>query len=163
MYRLLRYPYIRGLTVHLYLFSSYFNPNSFAQWLCCRQTNKVEFKSIWLLWTRPKLISHCCLWKKIYSTKSQLHFNLIRKLYVITLHKVLEILIIVAGKVELSVKNRIIQCVINLFKFMMTSSNGNIFCVTGPLRGEFTGPTQRPVTRSVDFFFDLRLNKRLGK
>ena len=24
-------------------------------------------------------------------------------------------------------------------------------------------PTQRPVTRSFDFFFDLRLNKRLGK
>ena len=45
---------------------------------------------------------------------------------------------------------------------MMTSSNGNIFHVTGPLWGEFTGPgefpTQRPVTRSFDVFFDLRLN-----
>ena len=41
---------------------------------------------------------------------------------------------------------------------MMTSSNGNIFRVTGP--GEF--PTQRPVTRSFDVFFDLRLNKRLS-
>ena len=51
--------------------------------------------------------------------------------------------------------------------FMMTSSNGNIFCVTGPLCGEFTGPgefpAQRPVTRSFDVFFDLRLNKRLSK
>ena len=50
---------------------------------------------------------------------------------------------------------------------MMTSSNGNIFRVTGPLCGEFTGPgefpTQRPVTRSFDVFFDLRLNKRLRK
>ena len=50
---------------------------------------------------------------------------------------------------------------------MMTSSNGNIFRVTGPLCGEFTGPgdfpTQRPVTRSFDVFFDLRLNKRLCK
>ena len=49
---------------------------------------------------------------------------------------------------------------------MMTSSNGNIFRVTGPLCGEFTGagefPTQRPVTQSFDFF-DLRLNKRLSK
>ena len=49
----------------------------------------------------------------------------------------------------------------------MTSSNGNIFRVTGPLCGEFTGPgefpTQRPVTRSFDVFFDLRLNKRLNK
>ena len=50
---------------------------------------------------------------------------------------------------------------------MMTSSNGNVFRVTGPLCGEFTGPgefpTQRPVTRSFDVFFDLRLNKRLSK
>ena len=49
----------------------------------------------------------------------------------------------------------------------MTSSNGNIFRVTGPLCGEFTGPgefpTQRPVTRSFDVFLDLRLNKRLNK
>ena len=48
---------------------------------------------------------------------------------------------------------------------MMTSSNGNIFRVTGPLCGELTGPgefpTQRPVTRSFDVFFDLRLNKWL--
>ena len=45
----------------------------------------------------------------------------------------------------------------------MTSSNGNIFRVTGHLCGEFTGPlwiprsgefpTQRPVTRSFDVFF----------
>ena len=50
---------------------------------------------------------------------------------------------------------------------MMTSSNGNIFRVTGPLCGEFTGPgefsAQRPVTRSFDVSFDLRLNKRLNK
>ena len=50
---------------------------------------------------------------------------------------------------------------------MMTSSSGNIFRVTGPLCGEFTGPgefpTQRPVTRSFDVFFELRLNKRLSK
>ena len=45
---------------------------------------------------------------------------------------------------------------------MMTSSNGNFFRVTGPLCGEFTGPgefpTQRPVTRSFDVYFDLRPN-----
>ena len=50
---------------------------------------------------------------------------------------------------------------------IMTSSNGNIFRVTGPLCGEFTGPgefpTQRPVTRSFDVFFHLRLNKQLSK
>ena len=49
----------------------------------------------------------------------------------------------------------------------MTSSNGNIFRVTGhlcgnsPVTGEF--PAQRPVTPSFDVLFDLRLNKRLSK
>ena len=51
---------------------------------------------------------------------------------------------------------------------MMTSSNGNIFRITGHLCGEFTGPgefpAQRPVTWSFfDVFFDLRLNERLSK
>ena len=50
---------------------------------------------------------------------------------------------------------------------MMTSSNGNIFRVPGllcgnsPVTGEF--PTKSPVTRSLDVFFDLLLNKRLSK
>ena len=51
--------------------------------------------------------------------------------------------------------------------YMMTSSNGNIFRVTGHLCGESTGnrwiPAQRPVKRSFDVFFDLHLNKRLSK
>ena len=50
---------------------------------------------------------------------------------------------------------------------MMTSSNGKIYRVTGPLCWEFTGPgefpAQRPVTRSFDVFFDLRSNERLSK
>ena len=46
----------------------------------------------------------------------------------------------------------------------MTPSNGNIFRVTGPLCGEFTGhPSRRPATLSFDVFFDLCLNKRLNK
>ena len=50
---------------------------------------------------------------------------------------------------------------------MMTSSHGNIFYVTGYLCGnspvprEF--PAQRPVTQSLDVFFDLCLNKWLSK
>ena len=49
------------------------------------------------------------------------------------------------------------------------SWNGNIFRVTGPLCGEFTGlrwiplTNWRPVTRSFDILFDPRLNKRLSK
>ena len=53
------------------------------------------------------------------------------------------------------------------FYYMMTSSNGNIstllaLCAgNSPVTGEF--PSQRPVTRSFDVFFDLCLNKRLSK
>ena len=50
---------------------------------------------------------------------------------------------------------------------IMTSSNGNIFRVTGHLCGEFTGPRWIPRTKASDaelwYFFDLRLNKRLSK
>ena len=50
---------------------------------------------------------------------------------------------------------------------MMTSSNGNIFCVTGHLCGEFTGlrwiPRTKPVTPIFDICFDLHLNERLSK
>ena len=51
--------------------------------------------------------------------------------------------------------------------FMITSSKGSIFRVTGlcagnsPVTGEF--PALRPVTRSFDVLFDMRLDKRLSK
>ena len=42
--------------------------------------------------------------------------------------------------------------------------NGNIFRVTGPLCGEFTGHRWIPRTKARDaVFYDLRLNKRLSK
>ena len=54
-------------------------------------------------------------------------------------------------------KGPIISC-------MMTSSNGNFLRVVGPLWEESPVTSgfrlQRPVTRSFDVFFDLRLNKR---
>ena len=53
------------------------------------------------------------------------------------------------------------------FAFMVTSSNGNMFRITGlcagnsPVTGEF--PTQRPVTRSFEVFFDMRMSKQLRR
>ena len=52
--------------------------------------------------------------------------------------------------------------------FMITSSNGDIFRVTGHLCGEFTVPRWIPRTKASDtefwcFFFCLRLNKPLSK
>ena len=50
---------------------------------------------------------------------------------------------------------------------MMTSSTGNIFCVTGLLCGEFTGYWWIPRTKAsdaeFDVFFDICLNKRMNK
>ena len=45
--------------------------------------------------------------------------------------------------------------------YMVTSSNGNIFRVTDLLCGEF--PSQKPVTRSFDIYFDLHLNQQISK
>ena len=80
----------------------------------------------------------------------------------VILGKLIKIFIIIFIPIPVSASPEQLICI------MMTSSNGNIFRVTGPLCGEFTGPgefptTQRPVTRSFDVFFDLRLNKRLSK
>ena len=51
--------------------------------------------------------------------------------------------------------------------FMMTSSNGSIFRVTGPLRGESTShrcsPHKSQWRGALMFSFDLRLNKRFNK
>ena len=59
------------------------------------------------------------------------------------------------------------QCILGFVQRMMTSSNGNIFRVTGHMRGEFPGPRWIPHTkaseRSFDVYFDLRPNKRLSK
>ena len=43
-----------------------------------------------------------------------------------------------------------LTCYLVLSSFMMTSSNGNIFRVTGPLCGEFTGPRWIPCTKASD-------------
>ena len=60
-----------------------------------------------------------------------------------------------------------VTVIVLLWNSMMTSSNGNIFGVTGHSCGEFTGPRwiprTKPVTQGFDVFFDLRLNKRLSK
>ena len=46
---------------------------------------------------------------------------------------------------------------------MMTSSNGNIFRITGHLCGEFTGPCTKASDAELWCFFYLRLIKRLSK
>ena len=56
----------------------------------------------------------------------------------------------------------------NIISVLMTSSNGNIFRVTGHLSVEFTGQRWIPRTKASDtkvwcFFFICNLNKRLSK
>ena len=63
--------------------------------------------------------------------------------------------------------NLITHSPVNFRVSMMTSSKGNIFRVTGPLCGEFTGLRWIPLTKAsnaeFDVFFELCLNKRLTK
>ena len=40
--------------------------------------------------------------------------------------------------------------ILHYSQIMMTSSNGNIFCITGPLCGEFTGHRWIPLTKASD-------------
>ena len=96
-----------------------------------------------------------CLWTLIHNNCSKITF--------------LTLLPHFSGVSELiSLRRRSPRCEIHILKYyMMTSSNGKFsmlltLCVgNSPVTGEF--PSQRPVTRSFDVFFDLRLNKRLSK
>ena len=58
-------------------------------------------------------------------------------------------------------------CNFRITRIMMTSANGNIFRVTGPLWGESCGPRWIPLIKAngtgFDVFFDLRLNKQFSK
>ena len=50
------------------------------------------------------------------------------------------------------------------YNITMTSSNGNIFCITGPVCGKFTGHGWIPTTKSSDaimFSLICTLNKRV--
>ena len=87
-------------------------------------------------------------WKKIYVQLSQVLYP---KISLILGDKLGSI-----SKIQMLIRSWCHFC-----SFMMTSPNGNIFFVTGPLCGEFTG--HRSVTRSFDVFFDLGQNKRLCK
>ena len=62
---------------------------------------------------------------------------------------------------------RILWDIPYIYIVMITSSNVNIFRVTGPLCGEFTGRRWIPWTKASDgklwCFYDLRLNKWLSK
>ena len=49
-----------------------------------------------------------------------------------------------------SLYNNIQRCPIHVSKLIMTSSNGNIFRVTGPLCGEYTGHRWIPLTKASD-------------
>ena len=58
-----------------------------------------------------------------------------------------------SGRLQIAGSNPIPQVLLHLIlctRYMMTSSNGNIFRVTGHLCGEFTGPRWIPHTKASD-------------
>ena len=102
--------------------------------------------NIWLSWSSYSNVSVAVVISNIIEVP-QCWYIVLSNMYVCIKHG--------AGLTQLSIFNT------------MTSSNGNIIRVTGHLYEEFTGhrwiPLQRPVTRSFDAFFYLRLNNRLSK
>ena len=66
-----------------------------------------------------------------------------------------------------TITQRALQNECTIFQYMMTSSNGNIFRVTGHLCGKFTGPRWISRTKASDAelwcSFDMRPNIRLSK
>ena len=74
---------------------------------------------------------------------------------------------IVMNRLQMGTSGRYSLWRVKIDFIMMTSSNGNIFRVTGPLCGDFTGHRWIPLTKAGDVelrcFFDLHLNKRLSK
>ena len=135
--------------------------NCIEAWKCCPGVNKGVDLNLNLLYSTPtdEVISQLViLLTETLSITKPRPYQTLGIYYDPHYHR--------SGKVRWSRRN-IVQGWLPSEYSMMTSSNGNIFRVTGPLCGEFTGPgefpTQRPVTRSFDVFFDLRLNKRLSK
>ena len=70
------------------------------------------------------------------------------------------------GTFDIQFSKTEVYCAYNVLH-IMTSTNGNIFRVTGLLGGEFTGhrwiPRTKAMTRSFDIFFDLHMNRQLSK
>ena len=70
------------------------------------------------------------------------------------------------GTFDIQFSKTDVYCAYNVLH-IMTSTNGNIFRVTGLLGGEFTGhrwiPRTKAMTRSFDIFFDLHMNRQLSK
>ena len=116
------------------------------------------------LWVEclPQLMPTCKVKEKWHIFRGMCMRNISQGFQSVTRYSTLSIY---RGHISLTISHKTLHC--SRARSMMTSSNGNIFRVTGPLCGEFTGPgefpTQRPVMRSFDVFFDLRLNKRLSK
>ena len=124
-------------------------------WFCCTLCCNIwmpvmQYWRIWVRWSQVKF-NRNNLWR----SANPAHHT--RSYEVTTLY---------ATHIERCILSIEINSAINVFT-IMTSSYRNIFHVTGPLCGEFTGhgesTAQRPVTRSFDVFFDLGLNKQLSQ
>ena len=105
----------------------------------------------------PYFISvHCAIvWKPFIANLNSALLRQLRAIILAWTHVICEIVWDLRSRENSATISHWLIC-------MMTSSNENIFHFTGHLCGEFSGP-RRPVTRSFDVFFDLRLNKRLSK
>ena len=112
--------------------------------LLCNNTYSTKWGIQWVL------VITCPLFGSAWSIATKVEHNVLTKdrivgeLWVTNMYIYWETNVLYQGRIVLH---------------MMTSSNGNIFGVTDPLCGEFTGhrwiPLTRSVTQIVDVFYDL--------
>ena len=102
-----------------------------------------------MAWPAPSHYLYQC-WNIVnWTLGNKLHWNLNRNLYIFVIKMLLNMssgkgwpfylgLYVLSSAMWATEEDTAFS--LTLISFMMTSSNGNIFRVTGPLCGEFTGP-----------------------
>ena len=137
------------------------------QWFCFLFSISVVFPSC-----QPR-ISSCLLIHMLWSVAIRLYWlwHLVWQLYFLPIsHSFVSFETFVPLNMSI---NQLIHNSANsdgwlyIIQNMIMSSNGNIFRITGPLSGEFTGHRWIPLTKVsdavLDVFYDLRMNKLLSK
>ena len=106
------------------------------------------------------ILSHCSVYLEFLNTLPRFHSNIYMNIGVFVMHVYMNYTFNVNG----SCFHKACRLAIthdDVIKWKHFARLLGICAGNSPVPGEF--PAQRPVTRSFDVFFDLRLNKRLSK
>ena len=127
----------------------------------------IEFKSHWLspCKSQKNQLSHCCrrllqrfIWLHPYVFSLTTFIFLLIQEHILSIKNVYAPIVVITLSFSSNHTTNLLVMIYQLVEFvinqvrlrMMTSSNGNIFRVTGHLCGEFTGPRWIPHTKAND-------------